>query len=481
MPNLSDLPLDLLPIIVSHISSWNPKYLVNLCLVNKTFYELSIAHLYQRISIYSWHKHGKAKVIQLFNCLASHPHLAQRVRRLEIRDFPKALIGDDHRNTVIQGLKNCVNLSSCTWTRDGSLDTGVLEALSNTSLIELEINGHSQGHYDPKVLLKFKTLRKISVIMPGLGVVQTLPQWVATGTLRNLTIICKSSTIITDTTLETLSPNLRNLEYLYIVGCPKVTHRGISAILLQSTNGIRGLGIEGLSPHFDTHQFHLTCTQTDALSQLRSITLTVGGIHQQASLNQWMRQVTELLHAGVPLEIFQLYSTSPTSMATTSKRFWFDIVSAHQDRLIRFSVHRMLVSLDSIEDICRRCKRLEQLFVVVEPGSLEKLAVRLKHGHRLRVVHVNYPLTSTSTSSSSDEDEETEAVAVPVLSPEEAQKIVDGCPPSIEQFGCNSRVWKVEREVIRDENEPGTVVGIKRRIARYDSPDIPEAFLVVRT
>ncbi|EEB95204.1 hypothetical protein MPER_05863, partial [Moniliophthora perniciosa FA553] len=79
----------------------------------------------------------------------------------------------------------------------------------------------------------------------------------------------------------------------YLQGCPKVTHRGISAVLAQNTNGIRGLGIEGLSPHFDMHQFRLTCAQTNALSQLRSITLTISGVHQQASLNQWMREVTD--------------------------------------------------------------------------------------------------------------------------------------------------------------------------------------------
>ncbi|KAK7047461.1 hypothetical protein VNI00_006692 [Paramarasmius palmivorus] len=471
MPALSDLPLDLLPVIIAHVSHPNPKVLTNLCLVNKTFYELCLAQLYSRISIYSWHKHGKTKVIQLFDCLASHPHLAQHVRRLEIRDFPKALVGEsgaDQRRHVIQGLKNCTKLSSCTWTRDGSLDSDVLEALNHSSLKELEINGHNQGFYDPKILLRFHDLQKISVIMPSPAVVQTLSPWLErTGeALRNLTIICKSSPIITDETLELLSPNLRNLEYLYITGCPKVTHRGVFAVLSQSTQGLLGLGIEGLSPRFDIQAFRRECVQTGALSRLRSITLTV---HQQVSLETWMRDVTDLLSSDVPLEMFQVYSTGAFFESPMTKQFWSDIVTAHQDRLIRFSVHRMLISLESIEDICKRCTKLEQLFVVVEPNSLARLSDCLSHANNLRTVHINYPLTDTTPSE----------IKPPVLSPAEALKIVDRCSPTISQFGCNARVWKVEREVVKDED--GQLVGIRRQIARYDSPDIPEAFLVVRT
>jgi hypothetical protein len=83
-----------------------------------------------------------------------------------------------------------------------------------------------------------------------------------------------------------------------------------------------------------------------------------------------MRDVTDLLSSDVPLEMFQVYSTGAFFESPMTKQFWSDIVTAHQDRLIRFSVHRMLISLESIEDICKRCTRLEQLFVVVEPNSL---------------------------------------------------------------------------------------------------------------
>jgi len=55
---------------------------------------------------------------------------------------------------------------------------------------------------------------------------------------------------VTDQLLENLSPNLCNLDYFYITGCPKVTERGITAVLSANETGILGLGLEGLAPKF---------------------------------------------------------------------------------------------------------------------------------------------------------------------------------------------------------------------------------------
>ncbi|KAJ7653888.1 hypothetical protein DFH06DRAFT_1329982 [Mycena polygramma] len=60
----------------------------------------------------------------------------------------------------------------------------------------------------------------------------------------------------------------------------------------------------------------------------------------------------------------------------------------------------------------------------------------------------------------------------------EALALVRRCPDTIALFGCNARVWQVERAIRR--TEAGELVA-ERFLAKYDSPDIPEQFLVVRT
>lgn len=46
------------------------------------------------------------------------------------------------------------------------------------------------------------------------------------------------------------------------------------------------------------------------------------------------------------------------------------LVKVHGERLKRISVHRMLIGLDVIREICASCMKMEEFFVVVEPGGL---------------------------------------------------------------------------------------------------------------
>ncbi|KAJ3829552.1 hypothetical protein EV361DRAFT_791836 [Lentinula raphanica] len=468
MVNFVDLPLDLLPVIIQHLTL--PWHLYQLCLVDKNFNRFSTPKLYERISVYSWHKHGKEKIVLLFHSLSRYPLVAQHVRRLELRDFPKFFKIAEEADTmdlVARGLKNCINLRSCTWTRDGSLNSQILDALQ-CSLQELEINGHDAGHYDPQLLLRFVDLRKISLIMPSSSVISVLHPWLQrTGSsITSLTIICKTSPILTNAKLELLAPYLPRLEHFHLTGCSKVTHEGIESILSANEDGIVSLGLEGLSPNFDASQFRSYCTRTHSLRRLHTITLAV---NQQTLLKTWMNEIAALLPASVPLKTLQVYSSGAfIEESPVTDRLWSNLILAHQDRLTRFSIHRMLINLDVIEGICRQCTRLEELFIVIEQGSLGKLTTCLSFAPNLRVVHINYPLEA-------DQGEN----IIPVLPESDALEIVERCNSSIMQFGCNTRVWQVKREIVLDQH--GVPVRIKRRLMRYEGLDIPEPFLVVRT
>ncbi|KAJ7737033.1 hypothetical protein B0H14DRAFT_3898458 [Mycena olivaceomarginata] len=187
---------------------------------------------------------------------------------LEIRDFPKvstSLGGGNLEELVLAGLKNCVNLRTCTWTRDGALNSAVLRVLqASDTLAEVEINGHSDGHYDASILEGFVHLRRMSLIMPSADVVGRLSTCVArTGPqLRSLTLICKTSPLVIDSALEALAPNLVHLEQFSLTGCLRVTHRGISAILSHNAAGLRALALEGLAPKFDIASLAAHCAST---------------------------------------------------------------------------------------------------------------------------------------------------------------------------------------------------------------------------
>ncbi|EPT01925.1 hypothetical protein FOMPIDRAFT_1160757 [Fomitopsis schrenkii] len=465
-----DLPLELLPVIMQQLV--RPSHFAALCLVNRSFYAFAVPYLYERAFIYAWHKEGKAKVVKLFRTLSACPHLWSGPLRhryflmyhLEIRDFPKSFYVAENEATLricLSGIKNCVNLRSCTWTRDGSLTTEVLEALLPCErLEELEINGNHENHYDPWLLRRFAHLRRISLIMPRNAVVEVLPAWTgATGsTLRHLTILCKMPGTLNDATLQEIAPNVPNLERLYIAGCVKVTERGVWAIISENTRGLQALGMEGLSPSFDMAHFNALCARHNSLTQLRSITLTID------SSPTWCKDVLALLQPA-RLEQFHISTIGGNVGPVLDEEFCNAIVDRHRARLQRFSVHRLRMSLASIDYICRRCERLEQLFVVVEQGSLSKLGPILAQARTLRAVHVNRPLDLGS------ED-------VPMIARDQILDIVKQSGPNLMQFGYNTRVFQVERLLHRKADGE---LEVETRLGQYESPEVPEQFLVVRT
>ncbi|EKM56957.1 uncharacterized protein PHACADRAFT_208126 [Phanerochaete carnosa HHB-10118-sp] len=472
MDRFSALPVDLLPNILQEIIP--PNHLASVCLVNSTFHAFGVQFLYRRIFIYSWHKEAKVKVRQLLRTLANCPHLAKHVVQLTLRDFPRAMIASTEREQLmtlsLQAIRSCVNLRSCTLTRDGSLSNDIILTLQQAQhLAELEINGHNFFYFKPGLLPDFKHLRKISLIMPSPEVLNILSIWVqnTAPTLQHLTLLCQSSNAVTDELLETLSEYMVNLEYLYLVGCPKVTHVGVWAIISKSEVGLRGLGLEDVSPSFDIHRLSELCAVSQSLRRLKSITLTVES-RSSTSQSPWTWGVTSLLAAS-PLEFFHVSSLGgDLKAAGLDDRFCHNIVAAHGERLRRFSVHRLRMSLDAVRDICARCPKLEQLFVVLDRTDLNELGLCLSVAKSLRAVHVNRPIGPESDSES-----------IPVVPRELVLSILrQSGLPALKQIGFNTRVNQVER--LPRVNENGEVE-MELQLGPYESPEIPEQFLVVRT
>jgi hypothetical protein len=177
--------------------------------------------------------------------------------------------------------------------------------------------------------------------------------------------------VITDSLLQSVAPYLPNLRYFSLTGCPKVTHRGILAIASLSTRRLLGLSLEGVSLQFDVDIFATSCISNDILSCLKSLTLTV---NRKQLAGDWTKAVTEIVSTS-PLERFQVYSTGSTLEASSTDELWTSLVQKHGHRLRRISVHRMLISLSSINKICSSCPNLEELFLVMDAKSVVSLVI----------------------------------------------------------------------------------------------------------
>lgn len=143
------------------------------------------------------------------------------------------------------------------------------------------------------------------------------------------------------------------------------------------------------------------------------------------------------------------------------------------------------MSLPVIEEMCKKCTLLEQFFVTIKPGSLDTLASFLIHAKSLRIVHINYLFSRSALTSEGDKSTTSADTDDIVISKAQALSIVRQCSSSLSQFGCNSWVWQVLRKIEVDTSKEGSREGnkfkIRLELAPYESPDVPEQFLVVRT
>jgi hypothetical protein len=114
------------------------------------------------------------------------------------------------------------------------------------------------------------------------------------------------------------------------------------------------------------------CTKSDGLTSLRSFTLTT---RPQNSTDAWMDGTELLLRGSSSLEIFQIYIPNSGSMAALADNFFIRVIDQHRDHLVRFSFHRLCISLDIIDHVCTNCPRLEELFLVIHHAKMVHLSV----------------------------------------------------------------------------------------------------------
>ncbi|KAF8510199.1 hypothetical protein BU17DRAFT_55597 [Hysterangium stoloniferum] len=464
MISFLDLPTDLLPLILQHIIK--PHHLAKCCLVNRAFHSFTVPLLYERIFIYAWHKDGKTKVRKLFETLSEYPQLAKYVKKLELRDFPRAIYSTASHESLtkscITGLVHCRSLRSCTWTRDQTLSGEILEALSSCiSLKELEINGHSTGTYDARLLLLFKSLTKISLIMPSAEVVDILPQWLMKNkeTLTAFHVLCKSSSLITNDRLAAMAPYMTRLRHLHIVGCPRITHRGILAVIRHNTASFESLGLEGLSPTFELPAL---AEVAPLLTSLNSLTLTL----PSDPLREIWPPAFHAFTAHAPLTEIHIYITGGMILSLPPRPLMENmiapILNLHAVRLRKLSVNRLKMRPHVVENICVACPNLETLFVVVEGLYLDDIVTALAKSKSIRNIHVNFAHNGSDA-------------RVPI---EDVRRIAERLGSQVRQLGFANRVYQLDRVAVVGEDGE-TVMHLA--VATYEHPEVPEQFLVVRT
>jgi hypothetical protein len=101
----------------------------------------------------------------------------------------------------------------------------------------------------------------------------------------------------------------------------------------------------------------LCCTHPKTLSRLTSLTL-------EGDLDEPITELPFDMLAYSPLRRFELLF--PFTGARLGESFWTRMVNSLGARLRTVAVHLPPISVDAVQEVCRGCVQLEELFVVVE-------------------------------------------------------------------------------------------------------------------
>ncbi|KAG8695855.1 hypothetical protein FRC08_007522 [Ceratobasidium sp. 394] len=447
--------------------------LARYCLISKTCYLYAATRLYEWIYVYTWHRDAKKRVSMVLETLAESPRLAFHVKILDFRDFPTHLTVDEKLQLIAlacRAISHCVNLLSCSWTRDGSLYTKIIESLAELKKLQsLEINGRPGPWtaWVPDDLFRFRHLQSLTLIMPVQAVMDVLPAWTEQNseTLESLVIICKSTTALNDSALYKMAPSLRGLRRLHLAGCVKITEGSVNEVLSNNSVGLQSLALESCSPHFNMSAFGTYCSEHKHLTSLSSISLTLPYYRDSVPRERWIDDVLLLLQHS-PIESFQLYASSgledEVSCPTIHSEHLKTLVDGHPATLRRIGIQRLIVPVESLSYAVSACPRLEEVFATLRDVNRDELAQALAPGKALRNIHTTLmrdvagSLRPLHLSTSQD-------VCLYV-----AQR----CGASLQLIGAQTRVWKVLRRYVGEQ----TTVSL----GSYSGPQIPEQFLMMR-
>ncbi|CAE6506020.1 unnamed protein product [Rhizoctonia solani] len=408
----------------------------------------------------------------ILETLASAPHLAFHVKALEFRDFPTHLSSDGRHRIIAlatQAISNCINLRSCSWTRDRTLSTSVLQRLAELKLLkELEINAKpgAFGAWIPEDLLAFRGLQSLTLIMPARSVVELLPEWTAKNrdTLESLVIICKSTPYLNDDVLQRMRPSLWNLRRLHLAGCIKVTECSVGNFLVDN-NHLQSLALETCSPRFDMNSLASACATHKRLQFLTSISLTMPPSKESSQRHKWLGDVILLLKYS-PLESFQLYASGGTDELISYEGVDYEavreLVDLHAFTLKRIGIQRLIVPVESLAYACENCSQLEEIFATLCGVGRDALAQALATGKHLRNVHLTL-MTDVAG----------EMRPLHLITAQEiCQHVARSCGDALQLIGSQTRVWQVKRNF-----SSGQTI---RTLGPYSGQQIPEQFLMMR-
>lgn len=340
--------------------------------------------------LWSWvRSRDPGRLAQAFTALSTKPELCLLVKELEVRVFELATMErlEALQDETLVTLEHTRNLKSLVWTRKGSLRADIMDAIcALPSLEKLELNATPAGGWSAAQILNLpRSVKSLSLLLPDREVISnTLPRWLASEdpspiALASLSIICLDSPVLNGHSLQAISQGLSSLTSLTLIGCNKLRDEDVLQAI-KRCGQLRHLAIEAvpISSGFYEHA-------APFLPYLESLRTSHPG-RRDPHINEYYAGLAHLVESCSQFKSFTHYLSGDTARGyhpQVSPKFINALVQHAGERMVRFEISGLSMALESVQDICLRCRNIEQLVV---PVSLADMVCQPRKdvAHKLR-------------------------------------------------------------------------------------------------
>jgi len=285
------------------------------------------------------------------------------------------------QDETLATLKHTRNLKSLVWTRKGSLRADIMDAIcALPDLEKLELNASPAGGWSASQILNLpRSLKSLSLLLPDREVISnTLPRWLTSEepsriALASMSIICLDSPVVNGHSLQAISLGMTSLTSLTLIGCNKLRDEDILQAI-KRCGRLRHLAIEAvaISSGFYEHA-------APFLPYLESLRTSHPG-RRDPHIDEYYAGLVHLVEVCPRFKSFTHYLSGDTARGyhpQVSPKFINALVQHAGERMVRFEISGLSMALESVQDICLRCRNIEQLVVPVSLADMVCCSLRI--------------------------------------------------------------------------------------------------------
>ncbi|KAJ7675528.1 hypothetical protein B0H17DRAFT_987778 [Mycena rosella] len=378
MVSADNVNLDVLEHIFTYLAGND---LPSVALVSRSFFAGVIPRLYRTLLFRLSHAKRYPALMSPFSAIAAHPEFAIHVRHVDIRTVPVVKTQCNPRFLLecARAIALCSNITSFRCSISNALPP-FLAALQQTDRLQrLRISAALTTEQATRVVA-LSTIRHLTLDFASWNLMDLLPRWTAVLQNNLTTLTLYMAHELNETVLESALASLPGLLGLHVIGCPKVDHASLLALVTHTPN-LESLSMTTGDPArpLPTPPNLLPHLHTLALdTRLPAAPFPAPAPAPAAILAILAHLASSLPPPRLAALALKLPAAPPALIA--------QLIAAHGPTLRRVALLDCALGTDSLAALSRACVRLERLEVRVPVRDLTPFAHALAPARTLRTL-----------------------------------------------------------------------------------------------